>query len=352
MRAQSAGPVLGLSLVVLIAACDEHFAPVQCAGAEDWSVSTPDGATIFLHHHRAAGTPVLVVHGISSNHWCWDLAPGRSLAQALVDQGFDPWLLDLRGHGGARDQPDGVDGRWTLDDYALLDLPAALDFVREKTGASQVGYVGHSLGGMVGLIYAVRVGDQALSAFVAVGTPVAFHAPDPLLELMEGTFSVSARLLPSLPTPPLAALLSATPGRVPRALESLLYNPKNMDPAAASLMMDHVTSPLWPGEMRHFGRIIGDGRFESADGSMDYEAMLDHLHVPILVVAGKGDHVAVPDRARPLFDRASSREKRYVLASREYGFEQDYGHLDLCLGDRVSTEIFPLVTGWLKAHQP
>jgi pimeloyl-ACP methyl ester carboxylesterase len=352
LRPRRASSLSSLALLCGIAACEDRFTPPQCSLAEDWTVPTADGAEVFLHHHPGAGPPVLVVHGISSNHWVWDLAPGRSLATTLVDHGFDAWLLDLRGHGGARNQPDDSDGDWSIDDYALHDLPAALGFIRQKTGASRVGYVGHSLGGMVGAIYAVHEDDPAFFAFAAVGSPVDFRDPDPIFELMQGTVAIGGSLLPTVRTPPLAAMLNAVPGKLPLKVESLLYNPANIAPDAARLMMDHIVSPLWPGEMRQFGRIIHDGRLESADGSVDWFGLLDRLDTPVLAIGGRADRVAPPDRVKALVDRAGSTDKRFVLAGRENGFAEDYGHLDLCLGDRASSEIYPLVIEWLEAHRP
>lgn len=310
---------------------------------------TDDGATLFLHHHPGVGLPVLVVHGISSNHHCWDLEPGRSVADHLVQEGFDPWLLDLRGHGQARSAPGGkrLEREWDIDSYALHDLPAAIAFVREQTGAERVGYVGHSLGGMVGAIYASQIGDDFLESLVAVGSPVDFRDPDPLFELMERSFYWGGSLLPSIQTPQMAWALDALPGFLPREIESLLYNPRNMEDSAARRMMNAVVSPLWAGEMRQFARILREERFLSSDGKIDYLAELPKIHVPTLVIAGRADRVAPPDRVRPYADGVGSERKSFVLAGRENGFSEDYGHLDLCIGDHAEREIYPLISSWL-----
>ena len=85
-----------LLLVLGFALADTH-----CEGPHDYLVETEDGAEAWLHRHPAEGPPVVVVHGLSSNHWCWDLDPERSLATTLGERGFDTWFLDLRGHEGA-----------------------------------------------------------------------------------------------------------------------------------------------------------------------------------------------------------------------------------------------------------
>ncbi|RME21832.1 MAG: alpha/beta hydrolase, partial [Deltaproteobacteria bacterium] len=153
---------------------------------------------MHLRRYPAAGPPVLLVHGISSNHRTWDLGPQRSLARALQARGYDAWLLDLRGHGLAERDPAGRRQRngWTMDDYGRYDLPAAIDHVRSVSGFDRVGYVGHSMGGMVAAIYNALVGDDALAALVVVGSPVDFADPDPLVTLASRGAPLATALTP------------------------------------------------------------------------------------------------------------------------------------------------------------
>lgn len=56
----------------------------RCATASTALVRTEDGATIGLHHHLGAGgegrgQPVLLVHGVSSNHRFFDLDADHGL---------------------------------------------------------------------------------------------------------------------------------------------------------------------------------------------------------------------------------------------------------------------------------
>ena len=90
----------------------------HCLSAERHVVPTEDGAAIHLHRHRAEGPPVVVVHGISSNHHAWDLTEERSLGVYLAEHGYDAWLVDLRGHGDARRDTNGQAQRagWSVDE--------------------------------------------------------------------------------------------------------------------------------------------------------------------------------------------------------------------------------------------
>ncbi len=340
-----------MAALVLSGCFDHDHAPAaaQCDATERHTVQTDDGAELVLHRHAApAGRPVLVIHGISSNHHCWDLEPGRSLGAYLADQGLDAWLLDLRGHGDSRFRVGGKRLRsgWTVDDYGLQDLPAAVAYVKRETAQPQVALVGHSLGGMVAAIYASSHpgGDGSLSSLVAVGSPMDFSDPDPLLQTSLWAARIYGPLLPVVPSPLAARIQGALPGRV-TPVDDLLFNDLSGD--ARTRMYQRVVSPLVGGELKQFGQALRTGSFTTADGAIDYGALLGRVETPTLVIAGRADRVAPPDRVHAYYQGVGAAEKRFVIAGRAHGFAADYGHLDLPLGDHAQDEIFPLIADWV-----
>ena len=295
---------------------------------------------------------MLAVHGISSNHRFWDLDGDHSLAAWLSREGFDVWLLDLRGHGQARTAPDGSPQHpgWNIDDYGRYDVPAAVDHVRACTGRS-VAYVGHSMGGIVAAI-ALATGSTTFSSLVAVGSPVAFPPEaNPLMKLAKLGFGFGGATMLRIGTPilgDLAAFLGpATPGR----LHERLYNPANLEPWTVDPMLQTIVSPLWRGEMRQFSRMLREGRLTDATGQIDYLAQLRAVTVPTLIIAGAGDQVAPPGSVAPWVD-ALGGPTRFVTAGKATGFGEDYGHLDLGLGRDADREIFPMIAAWLRAYPP
>ncbi len=321
--------------------------PGACPGAIELTVATVDGAAVHLHHHPGPGAPVLVVHGLSSNGRSWDIAPDRSLADALVQAGYDAWLLDLRGHGAATHSPSGQRQRrgWNLDDYGRYDLAAAIDHIRAATGRAQVGYVGHSMGGMVAAIYQSWHGDAALSALVVVGSPIDFGAPSPA-ERLAGRAMRASRLNPVL-RGDLATGLSARLGKTPQRLEDYIYAPGSIAPAPRAALMREAVSPMTEGELAHLAFILERGRLVSADGTRDYVADLASLKVPLTVIAGRADRIATADRVRPWIEAAGSAQETYRVAGRAAGLAHDYGHVDLIAGDAVAAEVFPWILAGL-----
>lgn len=325
---------------------------VAVAAPELHRVETADGASIVLERHpRPGAAAVVLCHGISSNRRFWDLAPDRSLAVWLHDEGYDVWNLDLRGHGDAVVDGDGRRQRagWSIDDYGRYDLPAAFDHVRQATGQGRLHYVGHSMGGMVLAVYLATHDDPPLASAVAVGSPLDFRDPDRVTRLLLGVGPAGA--VPAfLPTPMGARLLARLDTRAPMHADEWLYNPDNIAADARRAMLRAIVSPLSRGEIRQLARMRRDGEFRSADGAIVWRERLADVDVPMLFFAGRLDRIVNPDRVRAYYDAVGSTDKVFVVASRANGFRGDYGHLDLGLGDHAEEDVFTRVAGWLRAH--
>lgn len=324
--------------------------PAAHAAEPHW-VPTADGAWVYLERHAAAGPAVVLCHGISSNHHFWDLEPGRSLAHTLQAAGYDVWNLDLRGHGPARNNPEGRRQRagWTVDDYGQHDLPAAFAHIAAARGGDGPHhYVGHSMGGMVLAVYLASHAETPLSSAVLVGSPLDFRDADRLTHLALGG-SRFGRATPFIPTPFMARLASRL-RRAPLHADDLLFNPANISAVARKEMYRSVVSPLSRGEIRQFGHMVHDGEFRPADGGEPWRTQLGHVQLPIRFIAGRADRIAPPDRVWTYHESVGSAEKDFVIAGAANGFVGDYGHLDLGVGDHAETDVYPYILGWLREH--
>lgn len=335
-----------LTLLWLALGCSDELDPADepCLLATNAKVATADGATIALHHHGASGAPVLLVHGISSNHRFWDLDPEHSFARWLQMRGHDVWVLDLRGHGNARTDLDGLPqiSGWTVDDYGRYDVAAAIEHIRNVTRKPKVAYVGHSMGGMVGSIYLGTMGDLAISSMVLVGSPGTFDHDVPMVELAGAGMAAGGGglfwLETGLAADAAAMLGPLTPGR----LHERLYNPEHFAPGNAERMLQRIVSPMSRQEMQHFGRMIRHERFESADGTILWTEKLAEVKIPVLGIAGGLDHVAHADWVRHLTESYGG-PKQFVVMP-------EYGHLDLALGESASTEVWPVIEAGILAR--
>ena len=316
-----------------------------------WIESNARGHEIAVTRHARPGAPpVVLIHGISSNHHFWDLQPGRSLAAALWEAGYDVWNADLRGHGLAEKDHRGrkPKGAWTVDDYGSEDLPALFAHVLAATEATELHYVGHSMGGMVLAVFlAQNPGQQIVASAVVVASPLGFRDPEPTVDIMlRAASSPIGHLFPRLPTP-FGSRVLASFDRDPLHLDALLLNPENYDVEARRATLRSVVSPLYRGEALQFATAASDGEFRSSDGAVIYRQALAHVAIPMLFFAGRADRIVNPDRVRGYYEAVGSSDKEFIMASRTNGFGGDYGHLDFGVADTAAQDVFPRVIGFL-----
>lgn len=110
---------------------------------------TDDGLGLNLTRFRRAPCDdvVLVVHGLTSSSDLFIMPEHRNLVSYLLDNGFtDVWALDFRMSN--RFPYDAESHRYTLDDIADYDHPAALRELRRHIGDRRVHVVAHCLGSL------------------------------------------------------------------------------------------------------------------------------------------------------------------------------------------------------------
>lgn len=331
-----------------------YYTSPSSQGATHFLV-TQDGWKIAIHSYRPetpnGAPPIILCHGLTANRFIFDMQGAPSLACYLKDQGYDVWVPELRG-SGMSDSPGLFSSAspysWGYDDHLYYDVPAIIDFVTRQTGAQKVTWVGHSMGGMLIYSYVAEKKDPRVSCVVTIGSPVQFtrksgHVFKGLLKL-----KFALKLLPVNPLPLFGRLLvPVIKGR--RNFVNGMYCNSNIDPRVArcaSTIGSQMISPskLW----LDFAGFMERNCYQSSDGVSILEKT-QSLNIPLFVIAGSADEVAPLEWVIPASDvRRESGTRRLFVAGPENGLEQDYGHVDMLLGLRARTEIFPTIHSWLQ----
>jgi pimeloyl-ACP methyl ester carboxylesterase len=137
----------------------EHLPPVQRG--------------LLVSNIEAAGTPILLVHGIVSNRSVFTL-----LRRGLTRRGF--------AHVFAMNYATVATDVRT----AALRLAEEVEQIVEETGFERIHIIGHSLGGLISRYYVTRLaGDARVHTLVTLGTPhsgsyAAYIAPSRLMRQM------------------------------------------------------------------------------------------------------------------------------------------------------------------------
>lgn len=108
---------------------------VHDAEVSVYPFATADGLTLQLTRFKRGECDdvVLVVHGLTSSSDMFIMPEHRNLVQTLLDQGYgEVWTLDHRGSG--RFPYNLARHRYTFDDIALYDHPAAFAELRRHIG--------------------------------------------------------------------------------------------------------------------------------------------------------------------------------------------------------------------------
>ena len=118
------------------------------------------------HSSEVRSRPVFIVPPQINKFYIWDLAPGRSIVEALVAQGHQVFIVSWR-------NPTEAEAHWTLESYVeALDRATAV--ACEITGAPDLNVVGACSGGITAALLAALWGARgvtragSLSLFVAI----------------------------------------------------------------------------------------------------------------------------------------------------------------------------------------
>jgi polyhydroxyalkanoate synthase len=289
--------------------------------------------------------PLVLVHSLVSRSYIFDLRPGSSTVEYLVNQGIDVFLLDFG-------IPDELDAENTLETYVDEYLPRAIAAVQDETGADEVTLAGYCLGGVLATLYAAGYEDPPVRNLMLLATPFDFSEMGVLVaavregrldadELIDHTGNVPADALYRgffMQAPTKQVALYAT------LLENL-WNDEFVDgyQAMAQWSREQVPFPgaafrqvvddmvrrnvLMTGRMRLGGRLID---FEDAPGN-------------VLTAFAENDKVVPLAATEPVSALVGDPNRRDELRLRG-------GHVTFSAGGHAFKHTLPALTKWIAAH--
>ena len=138
-------------------------------------LQTPDHWNIAVYSYLPEKVtrqyPVMLLHGIASNHNVWDFGvPELSYARHLAAQGYAVYAMNLRGRTGSDGPQTGRGKQWSIDDFLLCDLPTVVEYVKKQHGSEKMHWVGHSMGGILGFFYQIRHKASNLQSLTTFAT--------------------------------------------------------------------------------------------------------------------------------------------------------------------------------------
>lgn len=311
---------------------------------------TRDGWALELWRYSPAGgdeprraTPVLLVPGYAQTPYLFGVHPrGPSLLATLLAAGFETWTLHLRGTGQSQPRRGGA-GPVSLVAYADEDLPAALELVLEgrRANGGRAFLVGSSLGGSVAYGYLARSGAARVAGVAALGAPLRWESPHPLLRALFASRRLAAR-----------APMDGTSRLVTRAMPRLgrvgwlapYINPAHVNVEDARTLIGAITDPKPPLNAEIAAWLA---RRDLVLAGTDVAAALRRITVPLLVVAANRDGIVSPAAARSAAAAWGGTDQEVL----EVGTRDDwFAHADLFVAPTAPLRVFAPVARWLAAR--
>lgn len=140
---------------------------LELPNAERFTVELPDGFKNRLTRYQGGKKgPVLVAPGFSIRASSFALdTVDTNLTEMLVAAGYDVWLFDYR---ASPDSGNPIDPPrpFTIDDVALVDWPAAIEFVRKTAKVETVQAISHCISSM-SLLMSIAAGTGGVRSLVS-----------------------------------------------------------------------------------------------------------------------------------------------------------------------------------------
>jgi acylglycerol lipase len=257
-----------------------------------WQAWLPDGQPRAI---------VLIAHGGAEHggRYAWTAAQ-------LTSRGYAVYAIDHRGHGrsgGPRAYVDRVDN-------AVDDLHALAELTRERHPATEVFLLGHSMGGLIALSYALA--HQEGLAGLVLSAPLAVLDANPATRLASRVLSAAA---PRLPVYKIDGTTVSRDPEVVRAYDEDPLNHRGMLPA----------------------RTVG----ELAATTATFRDRLPQLQLPVLTVYGTGDRL-VDNAGSILVDELAGSADSTLIA-----YDGLYHEV---LNEPERDRVIADVAGWIDAH--
>ncbi|MCB0178194.1 MAG: alpha/beta fold hydrolase [Anaerolineae bacterium] len=289
--------------------------------------------------------PLLLVYALINKPYIFDLRPGSSFIEYMVNEGFDVFLLDW-GTPGLEDK------NTTFDDYATEYLPRAVRKMLKVAEAEEFSMLGYCIGAALAVLYAALYPQAPLRNLMLLTAPLDFSRTDGSLfsTWLDPRFFDVDRMVNSLDNIP------------PEIIEfgaKLLKPVENFIGSYTTLYWDFADDPESVANWQAMHKWIHDGVPVSGAAFRQWvkeyiranelirsehfvkgqRADLANIQANFLNVVAKYDHIVPPHQSTTIMDVVGSPDKTLDIIPA--------GHVGLMGGRNARYKLWPKLAAWL-----
>lgn len=292
------------------------------------SLFIEDGAhKLHLRHicneDAPQGQPVLMVHGAIENGRIFYNEKGRGLGPFLASQGYDVYILDLRGRGETQPRLAPFDG-YGQTETIVEDLPLFMEYVHSQN-PQPMHLIAHSWGGVLLTSTLARFPEliEKVRSQVYFGTKRRVAAFN--LEVL-----VKIKFMWHFLAPKIAKRKGFLPAK------SMNFGSDD------ETIKSHLQSMKWTKTLH----------WTDEEDGFDYiQACRNIQWPPSKFVAAINDKaLGHPDDVKRFMDEANYVDAKYVLLSKANGNAEDYDHISMLTAKTAADDHFADVVDWLQSH--
>lgn len=329
---------------------------IQLLSGREWAPAEPTDSSVVwrsgtanVRRYRGAGSvryrePVLAFAGLVSRPYCFDLAPGNSFVQRLMDAGFDAYVLDWG-------VPTAEDSGLTLENYLQDLLPRAMTAVLREAGADQLNLLGYCMGGNMALAGLAAEPRLPVRNLVVMTTAIDFSELGPITEALQDGRVPLTSVIDESGNVPANVIETAFKVRRPTSdvvlYANLLQNLWNDEylvgyQAMGRWVREHV--PMAGAAFLQIAEqwVIENGFLEGRLRLGGRPVHLSSIRVPTLAVIAQRDDLVPQEAATPVTEVLTGTEVELLMP--------DTGHTGLVAGRTAAHVTLPRIFDWLVHH--
>ncbi len=306
-----------------------------------------DRGTLKLYHYHPTQdeiyrVPIILVMATTNRGYLFDLIPGQSLVEFLLNQGYDVFMIDW-------DTPSASERSLGLKDYTQDFIPSCIEKVQDTTGEEDVNIIGYCMGGVLSLIYASTHPDGPLRHLACLTTPVNWHEMGLFRLWSDERYLDVDKLVDTL-------------GNVPADFIERSF--EMLRPAQRTAGRMRVWDNMWnddfvrsyraferwgneclalPGEYYRdtVKELMWSNKLYSGDLVVDgVPAKLSNIRIPLMAVMAEHDHIAQIESTKPLLELVGSEDKTELVLKG--------GHVSLIAGPNAVRRMWPALDAWFS----